>query len=100
MSTHCRAGQEWQRNCRRKMSNDEILMTNQCPNDPRTKLRHSSFVIDSSFVLRHSSLSGHNLVPTAPLGINAKRRVGDWKKSRVFVLMAKFGAKQIEPSCR
>ncbi len=38
-----------------EMSNDEILMTNQCPNDPMTKLGHSSFVINSSFVLGHWS---------------------------------------------
>jgi hypothetical protein len=36
-----------------EMSNDEILMTNQCPNDPMTKFRHSSFVINWSFVLGH-----------------------------------------------
>ena len=74
------AAEAGQRNCRSKMSNDQILMTNQCPNDPRTKLRHSSFVIDWSFVLVHTSLSGHNLIPSASVGINAKGRVGGLEK--------------------
>ncbi len=34
-----------------KMTNDQILMTTQCPNDLMTKL--GNFVIDGSFVLRH-----------------------------------------------
>jgi len=47
-----------------KMTNDEILMTNQCPNDEWRmgrrvfgNIRHWDFVIDSSFVLCHSSFS-------------------------------------------
>ena len=36
----------------REMTNDEARMTNQLPNDSMTKLRHSRFVLDWSFVLR------------------------------------------------
>jgi len=42
-------------NIEARMMNDEILMTNQFPNDSMTIFRHSCFVIDWSFVLRHSS---------------------------------------------
>jgi hypothetical protein len=44
-----------------EMTNDEILMTNKCPNDPMTKkhtgqpICHLGFVINWSFVLRHLS---------------------------------------------